>query len=297
MAFSYLHGMAFVVAASTATSVFAQEVTTIGSLNDQAPLYALAPEAAKAAGFIKVGTTTDAPPYQFYEAGTRDLRGINPDLLAALSTLTGLPFRVEATAFPSILPGLQAEQFDMAIGPFGANPERLEVVNFINFLNVGQIFAGRADADFTITSFDDVCGHKVAEFQGDTNLALMQEQAEKCQAAGLPELELSIYKDNTGQWQGLLSGRDELIVSNSPTVRNKVALSGGQAKVVSDPIGKTQFIGWFVPKGNQELTDFLASAFSAAIADGSYEATLAKWNVTEDGLKEAHVNGEPVAAK
>lgn len=285
------------IAAGASTAAMAQEVTTIGSLNKAAPLYASAPEAIKAAGFIKVGTTTDAPPYQFYEPGTRELKGINPDLLVVLSEITGLPFRVETTAFPAVLPGLQADQFDMAIGPFGANPERLQVVNFINFLNVGQLFAGRADADFTITSFDDVCGHKVAEFQGDTNLGLMQEQAEKCKADGRPEMEISIYKDNTGQWQGLLSGRDELIVSNSPTVRNKVSLSGGRAKVVSEPLGKTQYVGWFVPNQDTELTDYMASAFVAAIADGSYQETLGKWNVTEDGLTEARVNGEPFAAK
>ncbi|MDQ0137711.1 polar amino acid transport system substrate-binding protein [Neorhizobium galegae] len=297
MTMPFIGKLAFMVAVGAAAVSNAQEITTIGTLNPKAPLYNAAPDALKSAGFVKVGTTTDAPPYQFYEAGTRQLRGINPDLLATISTLTGIPFRVETTAFPAVLPGLQAGQFDMAIGPFGQNPERLQVVNFVNFLNVGQLFAGRADANFTIESFDDACGRKVAEFQGDTNLALMQKQAEKCKAEGRPELALSIYKDNTGQWQGLLSGRDELIVSNSPTVRNKVALSGGQAKVVSKPLGTSQYIGWFVPKGNQFLTGYLASAFAASISDGSYNAALGKWNVTDDGLKEARVNGEPVSSK
>ncbi|MDQ0137717.1 polar amino acid transport system substrate-binding protein [Neorhizobium galegae] len=273
----------------------AQETASVGAANTAAPLYSKVPERFRNAGAISVAITTDAPPYQFYEEGSRNLKGVNLDLLKALSQVTGVPFKLEAAAFPSILPGLQTKRFDMAVGPFGANPERLKVVNILNFLHVSQVFVGRSDTAFQINSLDDLCGRKVAEFQGDTNLATMKTQAEKCQAAGRPELALSVYKDNAAQWQGLFSGRDEVLISSAAFIQYRISTSKGAMKVVSPGIGDRNYIGWLIPKTDDELVGVLGEAMKLAMSSGAYGNVLKTWNIAGEALKEARVNGEPLA--
>jgi len=267
----------------------------VGGLDASAPLYSKVPESYRSAGVIKVAITTDAPPYQFYEEGSRALKGVNVDLLTELSKLTGVPFKLEPASFPSVLPGLQTGRFDMSVGPFGANPERLQVVNFLNFLHVSQVFVGRADAEFQISNLDDLCGRKVAEFQGDTNLATMKEQVQACQSSGRPELTLSVYKDNAAQWQGLFSGRDEVLISSAPFIQYRISVSKGAMKVVSPRIGARNYVGWMVPKDDQALVEALSEAMRMAMASGTYAKVLKAWNIEGEALTEVRVNGEPVS--
>ena len=84
----------------------------IGEVKAAAPLYNSLPKGVVEAGGIVTGVIIAAPPSQFIDPETKELRGFNIDLMKALSG-SGVPFKAVPTDFSSFIPGLQAKRFDM----------------------------------------------------------------------------------------------------------------------------------------------------------------------------------------
>lgn len=275
------------------TSAFAQEGPVFGTLDETAPLYDSVPERLKAQGHIKAAMVSDSPPNQYVEPGTKNLVGINPDLLVELSAAIGLPFEIEVTNFQAQLPGLAAKRYDMIAGPFGDTAERQESVDFVDYSATASVAVAATTSDIYVETLDGLCGYSMAASQGDVNSRIIEAQSAKCVEDGAEPIALTSYKDIAATWQGVISGREQLLLSTNSIAPYYAMQSNGAIKIASDPLGPESLAGYMFPKDDPELRDLILAGFETIIDSGAYGDVLSKWDVEAIALDEPLINAGP----
>ena len=87
----------------------------------------------------------------------------------------------------------------------------------------------------------------------------------------------------------LKQGRIDAAVQGSETLPYVMGQEPGAYATVGAAFG-TQYTGIAVAKTDAALRDALVTALDALIADGSYKALLAKWQLSADGVEKATVD-------
>lgn len=77
---------------------------------------------------LRVATSGDNPPYEFYEAGT--LTGFDIDLMRAIGRKMGREIQFVDMDFGGIIPALQSNKAELAIAALTPTPEREKSVDF-----------------------------------------------------------------------------------------------------------------------------------------------------------------------
>ena len=88
-------------------------------------------------GMINFAADFAAAPNQFLNAdGTRD--GLNVDICGKIAEKMGLKIEWTNLAFPGLVPGLQAKRFDALCTAIFINPQRLEIMNMVPYVQWGE---------------------------------------------------------------------------------------------------------------------------------------------------------------
>jgi len=80
-------------------------------------------------GVLKVGMA-ESPPWQSPNPATGEYEGFNVDLANRVAKLLGVELEIVPGTWATIVPGLEAKQYDVVFANLFATPERAIVVNF-----------------------------------------------------------------------------------------------------------------------------------------------------------------------
>lgn len=189
--------------------------------------------------------------------------GMQPDLIAALSTQLGIPITMEKTSFDAQVPGVQANRyaFTTATGDFERRREVMHMTDY-TLAGVGWLVLNESD----IQSKDDICGRTIGVGKGTNQELLAEDFAKACEASGI-------------------SGTHVVAVANTTMT---VPLEGKQVDIVYDSISSVLYF-----KENQADTFRMVGApeYDAAIAFGVNKADLAKAELLEKALQKLHDEG------
>jgi polar amino acid transport system substrate-binding protein len=249
----------------------------------------LLPAAVKSKGTLKVATDPTYAPDEFTAADGKTIIGFDPELAQALAAKMGMKATVVNATFDSIIPGLAAKKYDLALSSHNDTKERQRVVDFVDYFSAGSSFYTKAQGGPAIGTLDDLCAHAVAVEKGTTQADDAIAQDKKCKAAGKPGLRSLVFPDQNAANLALSSGRADVGMADTPVAAYIVKKSGGQFKLV----GKSYAVaphGIAVPK-DSGLAKPVQAALKALIADGSYQRILAKWGVSEIAIKTPTING------
>jgi polar amino acid transport system substrate-binding protein len=246
---------------------------------------ALVPADVKAKGEITVGTDPTYAPSEFLGDDGKTIIGLDPDLGAALSTVTGVKFKFVKASFDAILPGLSSKKYDAGMSSFTDTKEREQEFDFVTYFVAGSSFFVKASDGPAINALADLCGHKVAVEKGTTQQDDSTAQAKKC---GGNKLDVQVYPDQNGANQALISGRADVGLADSPIAEYQVKQANGQFKLSGQAYGTAPY-GIALPKGSK-LAPALVEGLKKIIADGSYEKVLKKWGVDSGAIQEPAIN-------
>jgi polar amino acid transport system substrate-binding protein len=249
----------------------------------------LVPADVKAKGTLKVATDPTYAPDEFIAKDGKTIVGFDPELSTALAAKMGLKATVVNATFDSIIPGLAANKYDLALSSHNDTRERQKVVDFVDYFSAGSSFYTKAQGGPTINTLDDLCGHKVAIEKGTTQADDAIAQDKKCKAAGKPAVTSLVFPDQNGANLALSSGRADVGMADTPVAAYIVKQSGGQFKLVGQSYAVAPH-GIALPK-NSALVKPVMAALKSLIADGQYQRILAKWGVSEIAIKEPKLNG------
>jgi len=210
----------------------------------------------------------------FYFDADQEPRGIEIEMAQAVADVMGLEYRPVSTAFPSLIPSLDAKQCDLVMGSLFITEERSEVVDFVPYLESGSVMIVSADNAADVAEFGpELCGLRVGSTAGSSASVALKELSEECTADGDPAIVLTEVDSAATGRQMVLNGQVDTMAGSSADMYYIAAESNGDIEVAGEPF-QTFEIGAAVRKGNDELRDAVAAAFEEIVADGSYADIL-----------------------
>ncbi|GAA1695301.1 ABC transporter substrate-binding protein [Kribbella sp. NPDC056951] len=244
---------------------------------------ALLPDPIKKAGTVRVASGVSFPPMEFFAADNKTVLGFDADLGAALGQVLGVKFEFQNTNFDGIIGGLNAGRYDLALTSMIDKKARQETVDFVDYLNSGVTFMVVKGNKNGLKEKKDLCGRTVAVEKSATGDLTADDIAKECKLTKLP------FPDQASAVQALQSGRADAVLALDLTLAYNVKQTPDAFEIASKPFD-TLPVGIPVPKNNPKLRDAVQAALKKVIESGTYDALLAKWNLTDQALKDAPIN-------
>jgi polar amino acid transport system substrate-binding protein len=249
---------------------------------------------ARAAGKLRVGTSADYPPFEFYDSNFR-LDGFDVALAAELGKRLGVQVEFYDFAFPGLLDALRLGQVDAAISAISVTPERQAIVDFSNLYYIAEDgVLMRANTTNTIRGPGDFAGLKVGVERGTTYQSWAQQNL--VDTGIIAQTDLVSYEDTNALVRDLTNGTiDAGLVGLLPA---RIAASRLPELRVAGSNLNLQRLAVAVRKGST-LTDALNEALLAMQTDGTFAALVEQYlqvaasSVTPD-QNEAAVENLPV---
>lgn len=244
------------------------------------------------AGKINMAADFAAAPNQFLNPdGTMD--GLNYDLCGALAGEMGLEIEWTNLAFPGLVPGLQAQRFDALCTAIFINPERLEIMNMVPYVQWGEGLMtpvgselGRG-CDFVSgenesysACFDTLAGKTVSVAAGGTTNRHLDEQSQRLVAAGLEAINVRAFDFNADAIQAVVSGQADAAYLNDPQAAFFINRTNNGFELAFTGYAPNQ-LALAVLKDNTALADALVAGLTGLREKGTYQEILAKWGVAE----------------
>lgn len=270
---------------------------------------ALAPTSASAAtlaeiqksGTIRIAVANEIP-YGYVDLNG-DTMGAGPDVAKVLMAQLGVE-NIEwiTTSFSSLIPGLQADRFDMVAAEMAILPDRCQQVLFSEpNSSYGEGLLVASDNPKNIHTYSDFAKKpelKVAIMAGADQLEMMQK-------LGVQEANLVTIAANADAISTVATGRADAYSATSLTVSELANQNKGVevASKFTDPIIDGQPVrswGSFTfSEGNEELRDAINGALATFKQRSEWTEILTKYGFTQADIEGsiAHSTAELCASK
>jgi polar amino acid transport system substrate-binding protein len=267
--------------------IFACAAAVAGNASSQA-----LPDKIAKAKVIRVGVNHVYPPMEFKEPATGKYVGFDIDLGAALAKELGVTFDWQDSTFEQLMPSLMTGRVDIILSGIYDRPARREQADFVNYMNSGVQFmtqASRAD----VKDGRDLCGKVIATSRSTSYPAEIKGWSDtNCVAAGRAAITVEGTNDMLAARMGLKQGRYDAVAQGSETVPYISQMEPDTFKAVGPPFGGAQH-GIAIAKTEPQLRDAILGAMKKLLANGTYQAIIAKWGLQSSAVKQIGLNGTP----
>ncbi|GGQ50033.1 transporter substrate-binding domain-containing protein [Couchioplanes azureus] len=238
------------------------------------------PTSVKESGVLVGGTDPTFEPMTFKDGET--FTGLDVQLAEALAAKLGLTVKWQAIGFGELLDAVEAHKIDFSVSSMFDRAERQKKADFVNYLNAGtSIVVNKGVGD--IGGMPGLCGRRVAVQPDTVYVDMAQAQADKCTGKKAVLVRSATPSASVAKKEADAALNDFPIAALDVQKDGSLELSGPQIEAIPYGIG--------VAKDRKELTMALQAALYALIKDGTYDALLTKWKVTEGALRTGAING------
>lgn len=217
---------------------------------------------------LKIATSGDNPPYEFYKEGK--LTGFDIELGHAIAGIMGKKAEFVDIPFDSIIASLQSKKVDMAIAGLAASAERKASIDFsvpYHENNTVLVTVGLTD----IKNIKNLEGKIIGAQLGSVN-----ETYGKTILKKHVNVEIQTLSKLTDLIQNLKTGRIDGLIVGIPEA-DKIKESHDSFNIMTLPEGSgSESVG--LPKGSP-LTDHVDQAIGALEKDGTLDNLRMKWNL------------------
>lgn len=244
----------------------------------------LVPQEIKDRGSIVIATDASYAPNEFFDEDGKTIIGTDADLAKALGKTLGLEVELKNATFDSIIPGLAAGKYDIALSSFTDTKEREQTVDMVTYLTAGTGFYTTADNPTEVQTLEDLCGKKVAVQKGTVQQDDVEAQNKKCDTP----IDIQVFTQQTDVDLALSSGKAQVALADSPVAQYAVKQSDGKLKSTGKDYDSAPY-GVAVSK-KSGLTGAVHKAVQTLIDNGTYTAILKKWGLTSGAITESKIN-------
>jgi len=255
-----------------------------------AELRAMLPDAIKDKGVITVGTDPSYPPCDFRnDAGEID--GYNNAILQAMAPRLGVKITMEGIAFDGLLPGVESGRFDAAMECITDNPEREEIVQFVDYSYSTKGVIKLTDSKAEITENPlTLCGLHAGVQTGTEFITDVERFSANCEQEGKDAIKITHFPTTADQNTALQSGQIDFAVTSFATGAWQAKETDGLFEILANPLLAKTYVGIVVALDNDDLAAALLGALEAIVEDGTYEKVLADWGLEALALPEVGIN-------
>jgi len=228
-------------------------------------------------GTITFGLSATFPPFETIDNGKP--AGFDIDLAALLAKKLTLTSTVGTFEFKGLIPALLGKRIDAIISGMYINADRQQVADFVPYLLVGNQIVVRKGNPASLGDPMLLCGHRVSTPVGTVFEVAANKVNGACEAAGKPKLSMLSLAGTTACALALTQDRADAIIVSTPTAASLIQATPDAYQAAGTPFDNDTKVGIAVNKDNPALLAALNKAMQAVVADGSYAALLAHWNL------------------
>jgi polar amino acid transport system substrate-binding protein len=270
---------------SSESGAASSELTALPEVRPVAELAARVPQELRDSGFTVV-TNPHSPPMTYVAEDGKTLVGFDLDMARAIGKVLDVKLETTEAGLDTIIPGLAANRYTMALATIGVTPERQKSIDFVSYYKGGQGFLATKKTDFEITELEDLCGHRVAVSVGSVQQTALADSAGICKAAGLEDYTVQPYPNNNQSVLAISSERADVMYAS-------ISIVGYSAKQNPDVrvagVYKRTTVAAALPK-NSALTPVVHAAVQHLMDDGTYTKILKKWGLEDNAIPSAEIN-------
>lgn len=241
-------------------------------------------------GVVHFAADFAAAPNQFIQPDG-EMAGLNVDMCGAIAERMGDEIEWTNLAFPGLVPGLQAERFDAICTAIFINPDRLQIMNMISYVQWGEGLmvpegnpagisceAEIGNPESYEACFDALAGMTVSVAAGGTTNQHLVEQSERMEAAGLEPIDIRAFDSNSETIQAIVAGQAEAAYLNDPQAAYYINTTDAPYELAFTGFSANQ-LAIATLKDNTVLAERILAALEEMRADGTYDDIVASWGV------------------
>ncbi|AEV85379.1 Membrane-bound lytic murein transglycosylase F [Actinoplanes sp. SE50] len=231
-------------------------------------------------GVLVAGTDPTFEPMTFKQGST--YTGLDVQLVEAIAARLRMRVDWRTVSFGDLLDQVQQHKIDLSVSSMFDRAERQKKADFVDYLNAGtSIVVAKGTGD--VGGMPGLCGRRVAVQPDTVYVDMAAAQAARCGGRKL----VSVRSDNpsaaVAQKAADAALNDFPIAALDVQKNPGLELSGPQIEAIPYGIG--------IAKDRPALTTAVQTALYSLVDDGTYDALLTKWKVTEGALRTGAVDG------
>ncbi len=250
---------------------------------------ALLPQSVKDKGTLVVAMELKSPPTTFLADDQKTPIGFNPDMARLIAKKLGLRVEIADVPFDNIIPALQGHRYDMTASTMGVTPERVEVVDMIEYFKTGSSI-GVAKGNPEGYAVDNLCGKQVVVTKGSIQATKRLPEVSKaqCEDHGKPAIEGIILPSLLDAMTQLASGRVKAIYYDTPALSWAAGQQPNRFEVLTPQVN-TSLVAVALAKDG-ELTPAVQAAVQSIMTSPEYEEALGRWGLEGLGIDQAKLH-------
>jgi ABC-type amino acid transport substrate-binding protein len=202
-------------------------------------------------GELTVGMDLQFKPEMYLQAGKP--AGYDVDLLKLLAKSLKVKLNIQNLDFNGLIPGLQADKYDLVSVGLSPTPARAQVVSFSRaYVPYAQVLGVPAKDAKSVTSPADLnkSGDTITALQGSTDQQLAEEVFKKATVTGYPDQSSAFLEVATGRANGVVA-EDYLLAAYAKSNPGQIAEAD-----LTKPL-QVQYGSYATPKGNTAFISYL----------------------------------------
>ncbi|MEO8882560.1 MAG: ectoine/hydroxyectoine ABC transporter substrate-binding protein EhuB [Devosia sp.] len=241
----------------------------------------------KGRGYIRIAVANEIP-YGYVDPNG-DAKGAGPEVATAVLKTLGIPaenIQWVVTNFSSLIPGLQANRFDMTASEMAINSDRCKKVIYTEpdtSYGEGLLVAKGDPKDLHTYSDFTKPGLKVAVMAGADQLEMMQK-------LGVPEANIVTLAANADAISTVATGRADAYAATSLTAGglaakdDKVALAGGFTDPIIDGKAARSWGAFNFNNNSKDLRDAFNTALVAFKKTDAWKQILSSYGFSPEDI-------------
>jgi polar amino acid transport system substrate-binding protein len=253
---------------------------------------ALLPASYKDKGELSVAMDLHYPPTTFLADDNTTPIGLNPDIARLIAKKLGLKLNFVNTSFDTIIPGIEGGRYDFTATSMSPTPERLKVLDMIDYFNGGVSVAVAAGNPLGLSN-DNLCGKNIAVTKGsNAQLKHLPNVSEwTCVSQGKPAINGITLPNVQEALTQLASKRVDGVFYDTPALVWAEKQQPNAIAVLTPQVDtRTEHIVTVALKKGSPLTPALQAAVQSVLDSPEYQKSLSTWGLTEGAITEAKLN-------
>lgn len=194
-------------------------------------------------------------------------KGIDVDLISAISKTEGFKYTLKPMTFSGVIPALKANQIDGAIAGMSITDERKKSVDFSDgyYHSTTSVITDKNNT--AINSLSDLNGKTVAVKKGTTGAAFAEQNQAKY------HLQISYFDDSPSMFQAVQNKNADFCLEDYPVVSYKIKVDPScNLKIAIKEANEGTYFGFAVNKGtNKQLLKMFNDGLKKLKANGQYD--------------------------
>lgn len=255
-------GLALAVGAGTLTPAAAQNTSLVKEI--------------KSRGTLKVGMA-ESPPWQSPNPQSGQYEGFNVDLAKRVADIMGVKLEVVPATWSTLVPGLEAKQYDVVFANLFATPQRALVVNFTEpYSTYG--FHVVVSANSKVKSLQDLNSPDVTfvGVSGTVEETYPKELYPQAKVKGLANSDVPTWIGEVASGQAdaafLDPGTFRILKAKNPNLERRLRVLNGEDALVK-PVG----LAYAVRPEDTHMLEFLNTFIRDFVRNGEHVTLRDKW--------------------